>query len=40
MKKVLRIPIKRESMTAEQSLQTLKEHGILSDRYDDMTVVR
>ncbi len=33
VKETLRISIKRVHMTAEQSLQTLKEHGILTNSY-------
>ena len=35
---MLRIPITRVPLTAEQSLQTLKERGILTNRYAEMYI--
>ncbi len=35
---MLRLSIKRVPMTAEQGLQTLKEHGILTNRYAEMLI--
>lgn len=36
---MLRISIKRVPMTAEQSLETLKEHGILTNRYAEKYIL-